>query len=181
MPVDESTREQILVRAYGREDWVPLFQLVAARLAEHGIIADIPDAPEARDEDSPEPVLDHINEVYLSGAGGFWLAWCGNVPAGSIGAQDLGGVVELRRMYVKAEYRRRGIGTCLVNTLVERCRVGGIAAIELWTASKGPGRFLYARQGFRVVDAKGSGFEAALDSPDEIRMRLELTQHAAKC
>ena len=172
MPVDESTREQVSVKAFRRGDSGPLARLVAARLAEHGIVFD-PDY-----EDSAAWDLDHIDEVYLSGAGGFWLAWCEDALVGSIGAQDLGGVVELRRMYVKAPYRRRGIGTRLVETLIEHCGDGGIEAIELWTAREGPGRFLYAEQGFRWVRGKGPGFGEAPDSPDEIRMRRDLTGHA---
>jgi GNAT superfamily N-acetyltransferase len=170
---------EVTVRHFEWKDWVPLNQLFIAQLAEHGITLDpddIPQEPEDTDPDSPEWDLDHIDQVYLRGAGGFWLAWCGDTPAGRVGAQDLGGVVELRRMHVVSAYRRRGIGTCLVQAMIDHCAAGGVRAIELWTAKEGPGRFLYGKLGFRPVDEKGPGFEDAMDRPDEMRMRLDLVQ-----
>ena len=167
--------ELISIKPFEWKDWVCVVQLRVAQLAEHGIILepdDIPEAPEETGPDSPEWDLDHIDQVYLSGAGGFWLAWCGNKPVGQIGAQDLGGVIELRRMYVRAEYRRRGIGSRLVNALVKHCTAAGVQAIELWTHHDGPGRFLYEKYGFYKVAIKGLGFEEADDRSDQIRMRL---------
>jgi GNAT superfamily N-acetyltransferase len=174
---EQVVTELISIKPFEWKDWVSLCELGIAQLAEHGIILDpedIPEEPEDTDRDCPEWDLDHIDEVYLSGAGGFWLAWCEDIPVGQVGAQDLGGVVELRRMYVRAEYRRRGIGARLVNTLIEHCAAGDVQAIELWTAKDGPGRSLYEKQGFRKVDMKGPGFEDVDDRPDEIRMRLDL-------
>jgi GNAT superfamily N-acetyltransferase len=83
-------------------------------------------------------------------------------------------------MYVRAQYRRRGIGTALVKTLVEHCEARSVVAIELWTAKDGPGRSLYTKAGFRAVGTKGPGFENAPDRPDEIRMRLDLTDKTAR-
>ena len=169
--------ELISIKPFEWKDWVCVGQLWAAQLAEHGIILDpddIPKEPEDTDRDSPEWDVDHINEIYLSGAGGFWLAWFGNKPIGQIGAQDWGGVIELRRMYVRAEYRRRRIGSCLVNALVKHCVAGGVRAIELWTHHDGPGHFMYEKHGFYKVTIKGLEVEESDDRPDQIRMRLGL-------
>ncbi|MBN2312110.1 MAG: GNAT family N-acetyltransferase [Candidatus Hydrogenedentes bacterium] len=120
--------EPIAIRPFEWKDWAPLCRLGIAQLAEHGIILDpkhISDEPEGTDRDCPEWDLDHVEEVYLSGAGGFWLACCGDMPVGQGGAQDLGGLVELRRMYVRAEDRRRGIGARLVNALIEHMKGPG--------------------------------------------------------
>ena len=61
-----------------------------ARLAEHGIVLD-PDGIPEKPEDT---------------------------PVGMVGAQDLGGVIELKQMYVLPGYRRQSVGTLLVRTLI---------------------------------------------------------------
>jgi GNAT superfamily N-acetyltransferase len=169
-----------------------MWQLVHAHLAEDDIILgpeDItpipPQMPEHIDRSLHEWDMEYIGPVYLRGAGGFWLAWWEDTPAGHVGAQDLGGPdgcvgVELRRMYVRAEYRRRGIGTRLVRALIEHCTAKGARAIELWTARDGLGRRLYAGLGFCRTDQPGPGHERVEEEtgyqpgPDEIRMRLDL-------
>jgi GNAT superfamily N-acetyltransferase len=178
------------VRPFQWHDWRALWQLRYAQLAEQGIHLDPDDIP-ARNQsvsgDDYEPDLRRIEQVYLSGAGGFWLAWQGETPVGMVGAQDLGGVVELRRMQVHAHYRRQGIGCQLVQTLIEHCKNGKVTAIELWTDRDGPGRFLYCRFGFRRVDGPGHEFHdvdrATGRSPntDEIRMRLEPSSAVGSC
>lgn len=60
----------------------------------------------------------------------FRMAWYGDDPIGRVGVQDLGGAAELRRMFVKREFRRRGVGTALLRTAIMQCSVGGIRAIE---------------------------------------------------
>jgi ribosomal protein S18 acetylase RimI-like enzyme len=83
-------------------------------------------------------------------------------------------------MYVRAEYRRRGVGTCLVGALIEHCVTHGVMAIELWTAKDGPGRLLYEKSGFRQTGGPGNEFRNKevpcpySPSDDEIRMRLDL-------
>jgi GNAT superfamily N-acetyltransferase len=182
---DNSTEELILVKPFEWEHWIPLMQLLSLHLAEDGVILDpeeIPEKPEDTPPGSADWDLDHIDQVYLSRSGGFWLAWYGNIPIGHVGAQDLGGVIELRRMYVKAEYRRRGVGTQLVQTLIRHCTAKGVRAIELWTDENGLGHFLYKRLGFCRTDKLGTEFEnlefatgrSSTARPGEIRMRLDL-------
>jgi hypothetical protein len=93
----------IMVKSFQWEHWIPLMQLLSSHLAEDGVILEpeeIPEKPEDTPPGSADWDLDHIDQVYLAGSGGFWLAWYGNIPIGHVGAQDLGGVIELRRMYV---------------------------------------------------------------------------------
>jgi GNAT superfamily N-acetyltransferase len=183
----KNAQERISVKLFTWEHWIPVWQLRAAQLAEHGIIIDpenIPrvpsQVPEHIDQSEYDWDLVHIGAIYLCGRGGFWLAWCGDTAVGHVGAQDLGGVAELRRMYVRAASRRRGIGTRLVWALIAHCAAGSIQAKELWTAQDGPGRALYEKLGFRVVDEPGPGFEHVEQATgytrgaDEIRMRLDL-------
>jgi len=63
--------------------------------------------------------MERIDEAYLKARGNFWIAWVDDQPVGRIGAQDLGEYVELRRMYVRKEFRRPGIGSLLAQTLIE--------------------------------------------------------------
>jgi len=167
------------VRAFTWAQWPALWALRFAQLAEQGIrVADSP--PAAPDLDSPYEVDYHrLDQVYLAGAGGFWLAWAEGAPVGHVGAQDLGGgAIELRRMYVRAEYRRQGIGSLLVRTLIAHCAARGAAAIELWTAPAGPGRWLYGQLGFRRAVAPGPEFAVIPPNENEIRMRLDLGAHS---
>ena len=181
--------EGISIKPFEWKHWVPFCQLGIAQLAEDGIILDSanipkvpPKVPAYIDPSDHEWDLDYIGEAYLRRAGGFWLAWHGEMPVGRVGAQDLGGVVELRRMYVMAQYRRRGAGTHLVEALIKHCMAKGVRAIELWTAKNGLGQLLYEKLGFCISDEPGPGFEDVGDltgySPgaDEIRMRLDLAE-----
>ena len=167
----------IEIRLFTPDQWKFLDILMTTRLCENlGIeldLSQISDEPEDSPEGSPEWDTDHIDQVYLSGAGGFWLAWDVDEPVGNVGAQDLGGVVELRRMYVKPEYRRRGVGTMLVEALIRHCSDRGVKVIEVWTDFDGLGQHLYRKLGFRQVEGRGPGFENALKR-DEMRLRLEL-------
>jgi len=164
------------------DHWHILWELRHHQLAEYGIIIppeEIPDRPLDVGRDDYEWDYHHIAEIYLHGAGGFWLAWWENDPSGHIAAQDLGGVIELRRMYVRSLYRRRGIATCLVQTLLDHCKTQSIQAVELWTRVEGVGRELYECMGFKFTDGPGKEFSdlsyrTNFNGEDEIRMRLDL-------
>lgn len=169
----------LTIQPFAWAHWPDLWRLRVCQLAEHGVHIDA--APAPPDPASPyEPDLHHIAEVYLMGTGNFWLAWWDEVPVGQIGAQDIGGGVELRRMYVRAEYRRRGIGARLIAGLVAHCSAQKQPVIELWTAADGLGRPLYEKLGFLIVDEPGQPYKQraalyqSMPSPNEIRMRLTL-------
>ena len=175
--------KSVNIQEYTPAHWSSLWRLRFAQLAEHGILLtkdDIPAVPGLPENDTYEWDLNHIDEVYCCGGGGFWLAWQGDEPVGSIGAQDLGGVVELRRMYVKATHRRQGIGLQLMQALIDRCRTHGIRAVELWTDEGGMGELFYQQFGFQRIQVPELGFKAVEQAthrsanPDEIRMRFVL-------
>jgi ribosomal protein S18 acetylase RimI-like enzyme len=118
--------------------------------------------------------------VYLCGAGNFWLAWYNDLPIGYLGGQDVGGAIELRRMYVNGSYRRLGVGTALVRALIAHSRTHDLAAIELWTAADGPERPFHHALGFRETARPGEEFKNIrvrtryTPGTDEIRMRLDV-------
>lgn len=175
--------KSISIQQYTPTHWIPMWQLRFAQLAEHGIYLPddaIPTISGRPENDTYEWDLNHIDEVYCSGGGGYWLAWLGEEPVGSVGAQDLGGVVELRRMYVKAAYRRQGIGRLLVEVLVAHCQASGMRTVELWTDAGGLGQPFYEQLRFCQVPTPGSGFEAVNQATrrtpkiGDIRMQLIL-------
>jgi GNAT superfamily N-acetyltransferase len=182
-----------VVKPFAWEDWRALWLVRFAQLGEEGIVLDpasISPQPQPELEDNPEWDFDHMDEVYLCGAGSFWLAWdasgaghCSR-PIGYVGAQDVGGVLELRHMYVQESYRRRGVGTALVQALIAHGRAQDVPAVELWTAPDGPGRPFYQTLGFRVTQRPRAEYKDVLartrytPGADEIRLRLELCELA---
>lgn len=162
--------------------WPALWVLRTAQLAEAGVVVplDIPEIGLDVPRDGYEWEYHHMAEVFLAGAGGFWLAWVQGEPAGHAGAQDLGGVIELRNMYVRREFRRRGIGTRLVRALLDHCLAKKAAAVELWTGKDGPGRKLYESLGFRITVGPGAEYIDLVcrtnytPGDDEIHMRIDL-------
>lgn len=174
--------KDIVIKPFTWDDWFDMWKLQAFHLAEGGIIVDLadqgpPDFTLAYDETNPnypEMDMERIDLAYLSGRGNFWMAWIDNQPVGGVGAQDLGGFVELRRMYVRQEYRRLGIGTLLVRALIEHCQQAGVPEIRLWTEKEGPGRFLYSNLGFRQVEPLGEDRNHFRFLQGEIRMQKDL-------
>jgi GNAT superfamily N-acetyltransferase len=179
---------ELVIAPFTWDDWDALWEIRRTHLAEHGIDPKqvhtpprpgpshaVRDANEALEWD-----LLHPDRIYLRGAGGFWIARVSGHPVGYVGAQPLGQAVELRRMYVAAPWRRRGIGAALVRALINHCRTQGLRVIELWTEESGVGQQLYARLGFRTVAGEGPEFAGAQaedhyhPGPDEIRMRLQI-------
>jgi GNAT superfamily N-acetyltransferase len=171
----------IEIRPFGWQDWDAMWTVRRYQLAEDGVILDGPITPPdftiVYDETNPnfhEIDLDRIDECYLKGRGNFWIAWADGQPVGYVGAQDKGDYTELRHMYVRENYRRLGIGSKLVQALIEHCQRQKAGRIKLWTAAGGPGRFLYETLGFQQVTLHGdeANHPSALDG--EIRMGLDL-------
>jgi GNAT superfamily N-acetyltransferase len=182
---DHPTSLPITVTPFTWGDWTALWTIRLMQLAEHGIQIDpttLPDRPQPDTDHLHEWDFHHLDHVYLRGAGHFWIARCADQPIGYVGGQDLGGAIELRRMYVNAFYRRRGIGSTLVQALIDRSRAYAIPAIELCTAAEGPGRQLYQTFGFQVMAGPGAEYADVIGctrytpGDDEIRMRMELWQ-----
>lgn len=112
------------------------------------------DAFEAYIERSIAEEIGCIPEYYQSAPGsGFWVAEDAGVVAGMVGIEHLSGdEAEVRRMYVDAPYRRRGIGGRLLAFAEKFCADTGYARIVLSTsalqvAAKG----LYQAKGYRLV------------------------------
>ncbi len=171
----------ITIKPFEWQDWDALWTLHGYGLAEAGVFLDGPIEPPdfslVYDEtlsEHGERDMERIDECYLKRRGNFWIAWIDDQPVGSVGAQDMDDFVELRRMYVRKEYRRLGIGSMLVRSLIDHCKVQKVGKIKLWTAAGGPGRFLYATLGFQQVPLQGDEVNHRYALDGEIRMCLDL-------
>ncbi len=165
----------VSIEAFQWKSWNALWHLRTHQLAEQGIaIAD--EVPSQPDLNSPyEKDYHRLGQVYQKSRGNFWIAWIDDDPVGHIGAEDKEVYIELRRMYVRQEYRRLGIGTQLVQVLIERCRDQKVSKIELWTAKNGLGHFLYEKLGFLEVKKDK---KTVTNEKGEIRMRVVLREDA---
>jgi ribosomal protein S18 acetylase RimI-like enzyme len=65
---------------------------------------------------------------------------------------------------VRADYRGRGIGTCLLDALLDRA-AGRHRAVSLSVSRENPAIALYQRLGFRVIAESGGSFTMRLTLP----------------
>ncbi len=102
-----------------------------------------------------EAELVDIGRHYAPPRGRLYLARADNRPAGCAALRDLGkGVCEMKRLYVRPEFRKRRIGRQLAETVIEAAREIGYHHMRLDTVSemKAANR-LYATLGFKPIDA----------------------------
>jgi GNAT superfamily N-acetyltransferase len=79
--------------------------------------------------------VDRIAQYYGDKRGGFWIAHDGNRVVGMFGLEPVGNsAMELRRMYVDPDQRRRGIARRMLDFAEQECRRRGRARRGLSTA-----------------------------------------------
>jgi putative acetyltransferase len=79
--------------------------------------------------------IDRIADYYGERGGGFWVAVDGSRIVGMFGLESSsGGSMELRRMYVDADIRRRGIARKMLAFAEAECRRRNVFQIELSTS-----------------------------------------------
>ncbi len=95
--------------------------------------------------------LTHLPERYGTPTGAALLAHCGNALAGcgAFAATAHPGVAEIKRVYVRAVFRRQGLARALTQALVARAKECGYdtAAISTWPHNK-EALALYQQLGF---------------------------------
>lgn len=146
---------RVLIRAF--VDWARV------RLAD-----DIERVNRYFDPKSFEPELAGLPGRYAPPRGSLLIAYDDGRPAGCVGMRDLGGgVCEMKRMFVTAEARGKGVGRLLVERLIADARRAGYSVMRLDTSMhQHEAMALYEKMGFRRTTAY---YEAPDDLKDWLR------------
>jgi putative acetyltransferase len=92
---------------------------------------------------------------YAPPTGGLWLATIDEQPAGCVALRCLAeDTAELKRLFLRPEYRRHGLGRTLVETAIARARELAYRRIRLDTMpSMNEAVTLYRSLGFQSIEA----------------------------
>jgi putative acetyltransferase len=96
--------------------------------------------------------IDRVAEYYGERNGGFWVAESAGTVVGMFGLEPDGpDAMELRRMYVAPEARRRGIARQMLAFAEDECRRRGLQSLTLSTSElQGEALALYRAAGYRL-------------------------------
>lgn len=86
-----------------------------------------------RENDTGADIM-HLPDAYLTedGASGFWVAILEDDVIGMIGVQRTSDdSADIRRLRVRPQYRRRGVGSRLLETAIDFCREQGYLKVVL--------------------------------------------------
>jgi GNAT superfamily N-acetyltransferase len=111
------------------------------------------DAFEAYIARSLEEEIDRVSDYYRERAGGFWVAVDSEKIVGVFGLEVSGDdAMELRRMYVDPDLRRRGIARRMLRVAEEECRRRGRSRMVLSTSElQREALSLYRHAGYELV------------------------------
>jgi GNAT superfamily N-acetyltransferase len=117
----------------------------------------------------------HLPTHYAQPEGTILIAECDDQPAGCVALGKLGNdVCEMKRLFVRPENRRKGIGSALCEALMEQAIKMGYTHMRLATALEPP-KALYQSLGFKEI-------APYRDIPDEINdvlhMELKLASNS---
>ncbi len=148
--------DSVAVRLAAQRDHAAVRRLFLAGL-EEGLV---PDNDTGAD-------IDNIVEAYFSDSGqsGLWVADCGTGVIGMVGVQKTSDdEAEIRRLRVHADYRRRGVGTRLMEQALSFCRQQSYLKVILELhIERGPAIALFRRFGFRLNRMREVGGRTMLD------------------
>jgi putative acetyltransferase len=97
--------------------------------------------------------IDRIIDYYSARNGGFWVADDGGRIVGMFGLETSGdGIMELRRMYVDPDMRRRGIARRMLDYAEQECRRRNGFRMDLSTSElQDEALALYRNAGYELV------------------------------
>jgi ribosomal protein S18 acetylase RimI-like enzyme len=97
--------------------------------------------------------IDRVSDYYSERDGGFWVAVDGQKIVGMFGLEPSGdGAMELRRMYVDPDLRRRGIAREMLNFAERECRRRNRPRLDLSTSElQSEALALYRGAGYQQV------------------------------
>ena len=109
---------------------------------------------EAHSAESIEALIAALPSPYLAPTGGLWIARDEGHAAGCAALQPiLPGTGEVKRMYVRPDFRNRGIARALATHVISEARARGYERLRLGTLkSMVPAQKLYTSLGFKPVD-----------------------------
>ena len=99
--------------------------------------------------------LNIINSMYGSPTGCLLLVYDNELPVACAAYRKIGeDICELKRMYIKPNYRRKGIGQEIMNILCTRSKLNGYRLMRLDTLdTMTPAIKLYSNNGFYTIEA----------------------------
>ncbi len=99
--------------------------------------------------------LNIINSMYGSPTGCLLLVYDNELPIACAAYRKIGeNICELKRMYIKPDYRRKGVGQEIMNILCSRAKLNGYTLMRLDTLdTMTPAIKLYSNNGFYTIDA----------------------------
>ena len=102
---------------------------------------------------SLEEEIDQISSYYRRKRGGFWVAVDGEKVVGMFGLEPSSTeAMELRRMYVDPDARRRGIARRMLSFAEDECRRRDRPRMDLSTSElQGDAMSLYRNSGYQLV------------------------------
>jgi GNAT superfamily N-acetyltransferase len=98
--------------------------------------------------------IDRVADYYSERCGSFWVAVAGTRVVGMFGLEPSQAVhaMELRRMYVDPDARRRGIARTMLRFAEDECRRGDIHQLDLSTSElQGEALSLYRNSGYQLL------------------------------
>jgi len=145
------------LRAVRDEDADGLIALIGAAYAEHdGCVLDLPGI----DADLTAPA-----STAAARGGRWWVLEQHGVIVGSVGAGpvDQHGILELKRWYLTAALRGRGLGARLVTRVETHAAALGATTVELWSDS----RFATAHERYDQLGYHDTGARRELHDPSD--------------
>jgi len=128
------TNTAIIVREFAESD-APLVKALFIKVNRLLASPELEDAFEAYIASSLLQEIDRIAEYYRERGGSFWVAVSGDTVTGMFGLEPSGaGAMELRRMYVDPDWRRRGIARMMLEYAESHCRAHNRKQLDLSTS-----------------------------------------------
>jgi len=155
--VERAPLDGLQLRAVRDEDAPALIQLVGAAYAEYpGCVLDTPGV----DDDLPAP-----GTTAARRGGRWWVLVQDGAVVGSIGTgpPTADGILELKRCYLEANWRGRGLATRLVRRVEDHAAALGVTEVELWSDT----RFTAAHHRYETLGYRRTGQTRDLDDPSD--------------
>lgn len=149
-PIDACTRGDATIRAIEPGDDACVAEIIRTVMTEYGAVG--------QGYSIVDPEVDAMADAYAGPEAAYFVALLGGDVVGGAGIAPLVGgpddVCELKKMYLLAEARGRGLGRRLMERCLAAAREAGYRRCYLETlAHMRDARRLYERNGFEPLDA----------------------------